>query len=455
MKKVNTNKFIILNMLFTQVTFAQLDGKSKDGLRFYLDKQDSSRFIKLNAVNQIWTRYTENNPLTTVNNYSQAYTGDVSIRRVRVLFSGQLTDRISFFTQFGQDNLNYLSNRKAGSFFHDITADYAFIKNYLSVGFGLNGWNGPARFSNLSSQNTLVLDPPAFEQTAQDTYDQFSRRLGIYAKGKIGKLDYRLSAAKPFIIQTASNIEGINKTAATFSALPPNFVYQGYVMYQFLDQESNFTPSTTGTYLGKKNIFNIGLGFYSQKNAMYYLSQENTSVKPDTVSQHILLVAVDVFYDAPIDKDKGNAVSLYASYASYNYGNNFILVQGTNNPANGINTSHFKSPSTYDKNNFGNAFPFLGTGNISYVQAAYKMKDNLFKDQGTLQLYANAQYAAYNRLADPMLVWNTGINWLIRGHNSKFTLDYQNRPYFTEDNKGTLKQNNRYGQLVLQYQIAL
>jgi hypothetical protein len=78
----------------------------------------------------------------------------------------------------------------------------------------------------------------------------------------------------------------------------------------------------------------------------------------------------------------------------------------------------------------------------------------LFRKQGTLQVYANGQYAIYNRLADPLLVWNAGLNWLINGHHSKFTLDYQNRPYFTENNVGLLKQKNRYGQLVLQYQIS-
>jgi len=102
--------------------------------------------------------------------------------------SGSLSDRVNFFMQFGQNNLNYLSGRKAGSFFHDVTVDYAVIKKKLSIGTGLNGWNGPSRFSNTSVGNVLVLDPPNYQEVTNDTYDQFVRRLGVYAKGKLGNL---------------------------------------------------------------------------------------------------------------------------------------------------------------------------------------------------------------------------------------------------------------------------
>ncbi|MGZ3867283.1 MAG: hypothetical protein ACXVC2_12270, partial [Bacteroidia bacterium] len=111
-------------------------------------------------------------------------------------------------------------------------------------------------------------------------------------------------------------------------------------------------------------------------------------------------------------------------------------------------------PTAFDKANYGNAFPYLGTGQAYYVQAGYKFKDNLLGDQGTLQIYSNAQICNYNRLDDMMYVFDSGINWLIRGHNSKFTLDYQNRPYFTENASGKLKESSRKSQIVLQYQVA-
>jgi hypothetical protein len=443
-------RFIFLAALglFAKPVAAQFPKKLQNGLRYYLDKDDSARFISLNIVAQMWLRNTDNNPYTTVTGTPEANTTDISIRRIRFVLSGSLTDRVNFFVQFGQNNLNYLAARKAGSFFHDVTADYAFIKKKLSIGVGLNGWNGPSRFSNTSVASILVLDPPNFQEVTNDTYDQFVRRLGIYAKGKIGKLDYRVAMGKPFVIQTTSGsgTEAIN-TNSSFSTLPPNLGYQGYFMYQFLDQENNLGPATVGTYLGKKKVFNIGAGFNFQKNAMF---RYGTTALKDTIKQDMKLFAVDVYYDAPLNKEKGTAFSLYASYSSYNYGTNFIKVTGPDNPANGSS----KNSSSFEKSNYGNAFPYIGTGNVGYIQTAYKFRNKLLGDQGTIQPYFDLQYASYDRLSDPMYVYDIGLNWLVYGHNSKITLNYQNRPYFAPDSNGALVESERKGQWVIQYQVS-
>ncbi len=444
---------LILALFFFSIEgMSQFPKKLQNGLRYYLDKSDSSRFIQLSMVAQFWARNTDNNPYTTVQGTPESNTTDMSVRRIRFVLSGSLTDRVNFFVQFGQNNLNYLSARKAGSFFHDITADYAIIKKKFSLGAGLNGWNGPSRFSNTSVGSILVLDPPNYQEVTNDTYDQFVRRLGVYAKGKLGKLDYRVTVGKPFVIQTTSGsgTEAINVNSA-FSTLPPNLVYQGYFMYQFLDQESNFGPGTTGSYLGKKKVFNIGAGFYSQKNAMF---RYGSQAAKDTIKQDMKLFAVDVFYDAPLNKEKGTAISLYACYSNYNYGTNFIKVTGPDNPASGSSKSAVPGATAFDKSNFGNAFPYIGTGNVGYIQSAYKFKNNLLGDQGTLQPYIDMQYANYDRLKDPMFVFDVGVNWLIYGNNSKITLNYQSRPYFAPDSSGALVQNSRLGEWVIQYHVS-
>jgi len=442
--------FTVLITLYALNAHAQWPDKLKNGLKYYLNKNDSARFIQMQMNAQFWIRSTQNNPGTYVGTTSspQINTTDVSIRRVRFVFSGSLTDRVNFFIQFGQNNLNYLTPRKSGSFFHDVTADYAVVKRKLAIGIGLNGWNGPSRFSNISTSSILVLDPPGFQEVTNDTYDQFVRRLGIYAKGKVGKLDYRISAGKPFVIQTTSGsgTEPININSS-FSTLAPNMVTQGYLMYQFLDQESNFGPSTAGSYLGKKKIFNIGGGFYYQKDAMFRYS--NVAAQ-DTVHQDLKLFSLDVFYDVPVNKEKGTAYSLYASLSNYNYGTNFIKVTGANNPASGsANTA-----TSFSRSNYGNAFPYLGTGNTMYIQTAYKFKDRLFGNQGTLQPFADLQYSKYNRLNDPMYVFDVGANWLIYGNNSKVTFNYKNRPYFAENSAGVLPESKRLGEFVIQYQVS-
>ena len=428
---------------------AQWPDKLKNGFKFYLDQKDSARYIQMHMNAQFWIRNTQNNPGSYVGTplSAQSNTTDVSIRRIRFVVSGSLTDRVNFFVQFGQNNLNYLTPRKTGSFFHDVTADYAVIKKRLSIGVGLNGWNGPSRFSNISTASILTLDPPNFQEVTNDTYDQFVRRLGVYAKGKLNKLDYRVSVGKPFVIQTTSGsgTEPINANSA-FSTLPPKMVTQGYFMYQFFDEENNFGPSTVGSYLGKKKVFNIGAGFYHQKNAMFHYS--DVAAK-DTVNQDLKLFSVDVFYDLPVSKAKGTAYSLYASVSNYNYGTNFIRVSGPNNPASGSkNTS-----SSFARSNYGNAFPYIGTGNSAYLQTAYKFKDQLFGKQGTIQPFIDLQYSKYDTLNDPMYVFDIGANWLIYGNNSKVTINYQNRPYFAENSMGALVENKRLGEVVIQYQV--
>src|SRR5258708_34531676 len=168
--------FIILSFVlffFIHQVNAQFPEKLKNGLRYYLDKNDSSRFITLNMTAQFWIRNNQNNPYTTVENVDQSNTTDMSIRRIRFVLSGALTDRVNFFVQFGQNNLNYLSARKAGSFFHDITADYAVIKKKFSIGAGLNGWNGRFGFSKISVHSIMVFHPPGYQEGTKHTYDQF------------------------------------------------------------------------------------------------------------------------------------------------------------------------------------------------------------------------------------------------------------------------------------------
>jgi hypothetical protein len=62
----------------------------------------------------------------------------------------------------------------------------------------------------------------------------------------------------------------------------------------------------------------------------------------------------------------------------------------------------------------------------------------------------------YQKLKDPVLMYDIGVNWIIAGQNSKISLDYQSRPIFNADANGDLHEtkNARRGQVVLQYQVS-
>ncbi|MBC7449884.1 MAG: hypothetical protein H7259_00190 [Cytophagales bacterium] len=433
--------------------------------------EDGSHYIQFTGLVQAWVRYDQSNPNSTVNKQTAnaENTFDIGLRRVRFQTMGQLTDRAFFYTQIGENSFSYLSERKFGLFLMDATGDYEFIKKHLAIGAGLGSWVGPLRFSSPSVATFMGTDGPIYQQTTNDLNDQFVRRMMIYAKGKIGKLDYRISVAKPFIVNSAANIagtgqagvgllstNGFQNNVATFSTRGANPQLNTYLSYQFFDQESNKTPYNTGTYLGTKKVFNIGGGFQYQKDAMWYTTIAdpiNAPTKVDTVSQKYLTFGLDVFYDAPVNKEKGTALSFYAAYLYSDYGRNYIRNLGVMNAADG--GKGYSGSSGAFNSGGGSAFSMNGTGSTLSAQLGYKMKDNLLGEHGTLMPYVMTQLSGFQYYDyKVMSVYNVGVNWLIKGHNSKFSLDYQNRPYFAQTGTATPKETVRRGMVVLQYQLS-
>ncbi|MFY7989854.1 MAG: hypothetical protein ACOVO3_03925 [Fluviicola sp.] len=401
---------------------------------------NNKQYIKFTAVNQIWIRHSEMNPGTEIDKHAVSNYTDVGIRRLRFSVLAQLTNRLFFYTQFGQNNFNFLSKRNTGAFFHDATTEYKCLPQ-LQIGAGLTGWSGLARFASPAVGSVMGIDVPLYQQVTNGVNDQFLRKLSVYAKGQISRLDYRLALSSPMTI--ANSLVEINPISqnAEFSLLPPKLQTQGYVFWQFLDKESNTLPYTTGTYLGKKKIVNLGAGWIHQKNAMWNLNDDN-----DTVMHDMFLLGADLFVDLPIGK-KGAALSSYLAYTNYNLGPNYVRNVGVMNPANGTDGSVF--------NGSGVAFPMIGTGHTFYWQGGYKFKNDLLPQGGTFMPYASVQIGDYNRLNDLMFMWNAGLNYFIHGtHAGKLTLEYQSRPVF-DDVAGDLVAISRKGMAVLQFQIAL
>jgi hypothetical protein len=224
-------------------------------------------------------------------------------------------------------------------------------------------------------------------------------------------------------------------------------------MYQFWEHEGHTTPYMTGSYLGKKKVFNIAGGIIYQKNAMW--KKTGTTVG-DTAYQDMLLWAVESFMDTPLNKDKGTALTAYLGYFNTNYGSNYIRTQQQMNPAD----ANAKAPFSSSVSKGGNGWPMFGTGQVIYVQAGYLMKRDLLGSHGTLQPYACYQRNMFNALADPVNVYDVGLNWLMNGHKSKLSIDYQNRNIYNNiavaDPSG-LKPvtSGRRACLILQYQIYI
>lgn len=410
--------------------------------------EDGTRYLKWTFLNQVWLRYNDSNPGTTVLGEPFDETFDIGLRRTRIQFFGQLTDHVFFYTQFGQNNFNFLTqqqgNRKLQAFFHDALGEYKVWKghDHLKIGAGLTITNGLSRFTQPSIGTIVSMDVPIFAQATVEQIDGFGRKLSVYARGQLGKLDYRIVLSDPFPITTTGQTPPPLGPAATFAHVKHHKQLQGFFMVNLFDKEPHTTPYMTGTYLGKKKIFNVEAGFISQKDALWSSPDDGVT----TTFHAMNLWSIALFYDAPIDPDKGTALSAYTGYFNYDYGPDYLRYGGIMNPADGIVNGPYSG-------SHGNSFPMFGTGNVVYAQLGYLIKQGLLGEAGALMPYATLMSARFDRLRDPVNVTSIGLNWLVKGHGSKITLDYQIRPVFEAQGQELVKTSSK-SQVVLQYQIS-
>jgi hypothetical protein len=467
-KRIAMRNFLLLLLLWYAFTaISQEKPKEIDELRLKLN-EDGSHYIKATILNQVWLRYNDSNPGTTVLGDPTSETFDIGLRRTRLQLYGQLTDRMFFYLQFGQNNFNYLAgqnkdnngNRKNQVFFHDALGEYRVFKgsDKLHLGGGLTITNGLSRFSQPSVGTIMSMDVPVFAQATVDQTDEFSRKLSVYARGQLGKLDYRVVLSDPFpVTSNGLTPPAISPTNANFAWDNHSKQYQAMLIWNFFDKESHVTPYMTGTYLGKKKVLNLEAGFITQNNATWTGSNTGlASTDPTRKYYNMNLWSVALFYDAPVNAEKGTAINAYVGYFGTDYGKGYLRYNGIMNPANGnSNTSVLNTTSGSPAGSLGNAFPMFGTGNVLYAQFGYLFKKDLLGEgHGTLMPYVTYQGANYERLDKQMNVIDIGTNWFIKGHTSKLALDYQMRPTYTQQINGDLiRDSSMKGQLVLQYQF--
>ncbi len=244
----------------------------------------------------------------------------------------------------------------------------------------------------------------------------------------------------PFPITTNGQTPPALSNHATFSQRGHHKQYQGLLIYNFFDTEAHTTPYMTGTYLGKKKVLNLEAGFIAQGKATW------TKEAADTIYHSMNLWSAAMFYDAPVNAEKGTALNAYVGYYHYDFGPGYLRYNGIMNPASSVS-------GPYPAGSQGNAFPMFGTGNVWYTQVGYLMKKDLLGEgNGTLMPYASLMSANYDRLDKQMNVVDVGVNWLLKEHNSKITVDYQNRPYYLPQGTDLIR-NGTKSQVVIQYQI--
>jgi hypothetical protein len=457
--------FLIAAVLLLSLSriHAQFTEQYGSGLKVNLN-QEGSKYVRFILWNQIWARYTQNNPGTMVNGTPETSTMDVGIRRARLLAFAQISPRYMIVTHFGINNQTFTNGGGSGStgtggygqgkkpqlFFHDVYNEYAIVpaknsfgianKFTLSAGAGLHYFNGISRQSSASTLNFLMLDAPITNWPLIEMSDQFARQIGLFVKGTAGKVHFQFALNKPFATNVApKDSAGI----AVDNSGDPEASFSGYADYQFLDQESNVLPFRVGTYLGSKKVFNIGAGFHHQANGTR--SSNNVGV----IEKHAInIFGVDAFLDMPVgDKSKGMAITAYGVFYNYDFGPGYLRNSGTMNtgitdPAIPASDKVLEGP--------GNARTLVGTGSIVYAEAGFLLPK--FSSKVRLQPMASFSHKNFDALNAAGNFFDIGCNVLLDAHNAKISAQYSSRPLYDAATK-LLK--DRKGEVVVQFQIVL
>jgi hypothetical protein len=435
--------------------FAQEELKMPN-LKWYLS-EDKSSYAGMLMVNQIWTRYIMNNP--DINGVDQYSDFDIGIRRSRLIFYTYLMDRVFIYTQIGYDGQTYLTKQNPAINLYNAETEFIISKDKFHVGFGLNTWNGISRYSNNKFIEFLVVDNPGFAYPVGGTFDRFGRQLGIYAQGTLDKLHYRVSVVKPF----EYGIDSIS-TPVTTERINENFAVKGYFEWQIFDKENTLFPYMTMNNLGRAKMLNIGAGFYYHPEAMLVEADKDLSTVdpflaawlisagaedqlynladyyPSQISD-IFLAAVDVFLDVPT-KRHGSITSYLGYYYNF-FGPNYLRSMGK------MNVSKMPMGIALPQG-IGNSEWEVGSGHIVRGEFGYMLPGQGLKNR--FQPYGAFTFKKFEALDEACVQFDAGINWLMYGHNIKWTLQYSSRPIYTEvDNQDLWTSSN--GQVILQTQI--
>lgn len=434
MKKFILLVFIVQCSLsvFAQEKQVRTFGK---GIKFKPSEESS---ISFHYGSQIWVRYMQMNDGTVdSNNKPVQETWDVGLRRTRLsMYASLWNDQVIVYSQLGMNSQNFSSGTKPQIYFHDAWTGFNLVKEKLMIGAGLHGWHGISRLSSISYVKGLMIDHPGFNLANLGRTDQAGRQLGVFAKGNVGRFNYRVSVDKTFLPS--------KETTVAFEqsgyVLNDKSSVRGYAFFSVFDTEVFKSPYASMSYLGKKKILNIGAGFDFHTDLMGSLDKDGELLLHDKK-----LFGADVFLDYPLANQ--SAFTLYTVAYLFDFGPNYIRKYGVMNPYKVSDNPQGGGISHYN----------VGTGNIYYAMAGYLLPKQAQPFRGRLQAVAAVHYKDFDYLNEVAVQYDAGVNYYIAGHNSKIGIQYSNWPVYGSGDAGSdvTRIDNRKSSVTVQFHIYM
>ena len=337
-------------------------------------KAEEEPSIKLRLLLQPWMQLVENGAPNGDSWGAEAY-----LRRARILISGKVTDRISFFVETDMPNWGKEGDWTKTFFIQDAYVDFNLVResgfvDSLDLAFGMillpfshHNRQSAASLNTLDYHSVLIRFPTGSHKVWRDS--------GFELRGMF--LNKRLDIR-------AGIFNGVRGEKANPSALNPRDLprFTGRVQANLFDPEEGFFYG--GNHLGAAKIVSIGFGFDAQKKALYAGSFS------DEPAVDYSAVTTDLVIDFPLNRDMSAIFQ----------GNYFHYDCGTDLQYSGSEVSM--------------------TGDAYGLEAGFRFKSwgPVISFEKFSPEYATARARAY---AENLRI---GVNYWLQGHSVNFKMEY-------------------------------
>ena len=336
----------------------------------------------------------------------KAWSKGFAIHRARVLLSGALSPRGSFFIEtelpstIGTINSDGTKNVKVSQILLDAQYQYVFANSFqLIAGKQLvsNNRNG------LQAAGSLLTGDFSPSQYRYNMFEDsplqgdFGRDLGVNVRGFLfqDRLEYRIGAFTGRMLDGKDPLRYVGRVAFNFLEKDPDYYY-------------------TGTSLGTRKLLTWGVGFDTQSNYQNYSS--------------------DVFFDYPLGYQ--GAISLNAAFQ--------YMTGGTSN----------------GKYSFATSIP---QQTVQFVELGYYFKQIRLQPwikYERIEVSAKSDQTGgvlptdFNKQQSGSL-FGAGLNYFFNGLGTNLRLSYLAKSNYLQDAQTQVWHKQTYGQCMLQLQFSI